>query len=414
MIIGVYPALLSSTVVCEPIKPSPPVTKMFFIVPPFASNTGTIKADRIEVKFMNSILFVTRCFAQTQGGMGRFALDLHTAIKDKVHLKTLQWSGSKLALVFVLPFFFVRSFWLLATRSFDVVHAQDGVVAILLYPLASLFKKPLVVVIHGLDVTYKLPLFQWLIRRALQKADKIICISSAAKDEVLKRGVDNSRIHVIPVGVTDDLFIDNKNQARANIDTQIKDVKGKYMLLSSGRLVERKGVHWFICNVLPLLVKDCPEIIFIVSGEGVQRTAIEEAIIETNQQKYVRLLGWTSDDLLKNLYNGADCFVMPNIPIVGDMEGFGRVLIEAALCQMPIVASGIEGITDALVDNKNGILVPSGDAKTHANAILDMINNPQKAQKLGKKARLFSLKAFGWQQIVQDYLHTYNQAEDKT
>lgn len=363
---------------------------------------------------MKNVLFVTRCFVPTQGGMGRFALDLHTSIQSKARLYTLQWSGGKLALLIVLPIFFVRSFWMLLTKKIDIIHAQDGVVAILLKPLAMLFKKPLVTVIHGLDVTYKMPLFQWLVRWALTGSDHIICISSAARDEVLKRGVAATKTHVVPVGVTDDFYTGNKKEARTSINVEIPDCSGKTLLLSSGRLVERKGVAWFVRNVLPLVVKEVPSVLLVVSGEGPQRTAIEEAIAETNQQQYVRLLGWTSNDLLKRLYNAADCFVMPNIPVAGDMEGFGRVLIEAALCETPVVASGIEGITDAIIDGQNGILVPTGDEKQHAEQIIRIIKSPAMSQKIGQKARVFSLVAFGWPRIADDYIKIYNQTSKNT
>lgn len=359
---------------------------------------------------MKNVLFVTRCFAPTQGGMGRFAGDLHAALQHKAVLYTLQWQGGKAALFIVLPVFFLRSLWILLTRRVDVIHAQDGVVAILLRPLAWLFRKPMVTVIHGLDVTYKLWLFQLLIRWALNGSSQVICISSAARNEVLKLGVDAKNVHVIPVGVTDDFYMGDKKLARMSIDSEVAAAKGKTLLLSSGRLVKRKGVEWFVRNVLPLVAKEAPNVLLVVSGEGPERAAIEVAIADTGQQERVLLLGWTTNDMLMRLNNAADCFVMPNILVAGDMEGFGRVLIEAALCEVPVVASGIEGIVDAIIDGKNGVLVPTKDAKEHANQIIRIIKNPDTASKIGQQARIFSLKAFSWPQIADDYINIYKQA----
>ena len=60
------------------------------------------------------------------------------------------------------------------------------------------------------------------------------------------------------------------------------------------------------------------------------------------------MIGEVSDDMLAAAYRSADVMVMPNIPVRGDMEGFGLVALEAAAAGLPVVASRIEGITDAI------------------------------------------------------------------
>lgn len=345
--------------------------------------------------------------------MQRFAHDLHAELKSKVELHTLSWGGSNLMLFLVLPYFFIRSLLLLLTGKVDIIHAQDGVVSILLTPLAWLFRLPMVVVIHGLDVTYKLGLFQWLIRWSLNSAAQVICISGAAKDEVIARGVSEDRVTVIPLGVTDDIYTNDRPAAREFLDTEYPELQGKHVLLSSGRLVKRKGIEWFIRNVLPVITESEPNTMLVISGEGDARSAIEVAITETKMEDNVMLLGRTSDELLHVLYNAADCFVMPNIVVPGDMEGFGRVLVEAALCEVPVVASGIEGIVDAIHDGKNGTLVPTEDALAHAQAILSVLQNTNASQKQSRIAREYSLKTFGWSEIVKQYLQVYKQTEKR-
>ena len=352
---------------------------------------------------MKRVLFVTRCFPPAQGGMERFAADLHGALNERVELHTLQYGGSKPGLVVILPYFFIRALWLLVTKQIDVIHAQDGVVSIMLRPLAWLFKKPMVVVIHGLDITFKLALFQWLIRWSLRSASAIVCISSAARDEVVKRGIPAAKTNVIPIGVTDDLFTSSSAKARAAVSEAVGDVQDRKVLLCSGRLVKRKGVAWFIEHVLPVVTAKQPQTLLLVSGDGPDRENIQQVVSQTDQADAVWLLGRTSDELLKNLYNSADCFVMPNIPVAGDMEGFGRVLIEAALCEVPVVASKLEGIVDAVHDGKNGRLVRAEDADAFARAVLQIIQDEpsqERAKKQAKKARAYSLQTFGWEHIA--------------
>ncbi|MDQ5886670.1 MAG: phosphatidyl-myo-inositol dimannoside synthase [Patescibacteria group bacterium] len=343
--------------------------------------------------------------------MERFAKDLHDSVAQKTNTILLSWGGSKSALFFVLPYFFLKSFWLLLTNRIDIVHAQDGVVSIVMFPLSMIFKKPLVVVIHGLDATYKSKLYQSLIKWSLSRADKIICISGAAKAEILKRGFDDTKVQVIPLGITDDLHGDKRN-ARELVRQFVPKYSGNQkIIITSGRLVERKGVDWFIKNVLPGVLKQQPETLLLVSGEGPWRERIQESIDQSAMNEHVVLFGRTSDEQLKILYNGADCFVMPNVVVDGDMEGFGRVLLEAALCETPVVASGIEGIVDAIVDGKNGTLVQERETEEFIRVILEILQNPKLAQEQGKQARIFTLENYNWSTIAERYIKVYSELE---
>src|SRR5690606_29098600 len=129
-------------------------------------------------------------------------------------------------------------------------------------------------------------------------------------------------------------------------------------------LIARKGVFWFVEKALPEIIKKRKDVAYLVSGSGPDQDAIAQTIEKHGLKNYVFLLGRTSDETLSNLYNVADAFIMPNIRVKGDLEGFGLVALEAASCGTPVVASNIEGIKDAIMDGKNGFLVKDKD--THA------------------------------------------------
>src|SRR5690625_7613993 len=80
------------------------------------------------------------------------------------------------------------------------------------------------------------------------------------------------------------------------------------------------------------------------------------------------MLGRLSEVDLSRLYRGADLFVMPNIPVEGDMEGFGVVMLEAGLSGLPVVASSLEGILDVVEEGNNGHLIESGNGWEAAEA----------------------------------------------
>ena len=89
------------------------------------------------------------------------------------------------------------------------------------------------------------------------------------------------------------------------------------------------------------------------------------------------------------------------------MEGFGIVAHEAAMAELPVVASNIEGIAQALQDGENGILLQEKDAKAYQGTIEELLSDDKKRQALGRQARKYTLNTFGWSKIAQQYKDTY-------
>jgi glycosyltransferase involved in cell wall biosynthesis len=83
------------------------------------------------------------------------------------------------------------------------------------------------------------------------------------------------------------------------------------------------------------------------------------------------------------LLKGADLFVQPNIPVSGDIEGFGLVTVEAAMRGLPVVASELEGIAEAVVDGVTGLLLPPADTEAWIAALTDLVADRARLAGLG-------------------------------
>ncbi|HWB38970.1 MAG TPA: glycosyltransferase family 4 protein [Candidatus Saccharimonadales bacterium] len=350
------------------------------------------------------ILFVTRKFPPSIGGMEQFAYDLHGAVSQKVETVLVSWGGSNKALPVVYPLLFVKSLLQLMKGGIDVIHIQDGLLAPAGWLLSKLSRKPYTVVIHGLDITFNNPLFKALAPPAVARASKVFCISQAAADEAIKRGVPAEKCEVIPLAVDDKLF---GKATRADLIKRLELPENSQLLLTVGRLVKRKGVAWFISNVLPELAKTNPHVVYLVVGDGSERETVEVAINDSKMAGHVRLLGRVTDDLYEMAYNGADVFVMPNIPVDNNIEGFGLVVLEAALCERPVVAANTEGIADAIRDGQNGVMVTPKDSKAFEKEIKHFLDKPAEAKEFGKKARQFTLDHYQWGKIADRYADGY-------
>jgi phosphatidylinositol alpha-1,6-mannosyltransferase len=356
------------------------------------------------VCFLNmKVLFVARRFPPSIGGMQKFAYDLTQALpKENVELVKVTWGGSNIWLPLVLPWLFVRGLWaLLSDRSIDVIHMQDAVLSPLGWLLSKLSRRPWIVVAHGLDLTFKLAFYQKVNLFFARRCGAMVAISQATADEATRRGVPDKKVTVIPLGVSQDKL---PNTNRPNLLASAGIPRDAKILITVGRLAKRKGVAWFVANVLPHISGD---VHYVVIGEGVERENIERAVEKHDQAPRVHLLGEVDDSTKQSWLSAADIFVMPNITVPGDMEGFGIVAHEAAMAELPVVASNIEGIAQALQDGENSILLQEKDAKAYQKTIEELLSDDKKRQTFGRQARKYTLTTFGWSKIAQQYENTY-------
>jgi phosphatidylinositol alpha-1,6-mannosyltransferase len=343
--------------------------------------------------------------------MQLFAYDLSRALAAKIDIRLVKWGGSsRVFLPLVVPYLGLGAIWQLLKGGVDIIHVQDGVLAPLGYLLSRLSDKPYTVVLHGLDITYASRLYKLYALPAIRRADHVFCISQIAADEAKRRGVDEAKLQVIPLAVADDLY---GKSDRGELIKQLSLPDDTKVLLTVGRLVKRKGVAWFITNVLPGLVEQHPQLVYLVVGEGVERGNIEAAVAHAGLEANVRLLGLINGNLYEAVYNGADAFVMPNITVPGDVEGFGLVLLEASVCALPVVAADTEGIKDAVTNDQNGVLVSVGDVGAFRREIGRFLDDADYAKRFGQASRRFSLKNYQWNKLVDYYIEAYEQLLSK-
>jgi len=160
-------------------------------------------------------------------------------------------------------------------------------------------------------------------------------------------------------------------------------------------------------NVLPRLP---PNVHYWIGGQGPMLSELSAAIERTGLQDRVRLLGKLSDEEVAMLLRGSDLFVMPNIEVQNDMEGFGIVMLEAGVCGLPVVASRLEGIVDVIREGENGILVTSGNAEEWARAIKSLCWDQERLWRLAVRSGSFTRERFAWDVVVRDYLEALETA----
>jgi len=339
-------------------------------------------------------LFLTRKFPPSIGGMETLAGGVWRSLSaTRPGTRLIALGRSNRNLVWWTPWAVTRLAWLLARRRIDLVLTGDALMYAIARPVLRLFRVRNATMIMGLDVTYSNRLYRGIVLPALRKAPAVIAISAATAARAVEVGVPPDRVTVVRLGVgAPDVTAEDRATARVAMCARLGVDENATVLLTVGRLVRRKGAQWLISQVLPRL----PESVhFVVAGDGPESDAIRGAVDSNAVTAQVHLLGRVDDEVREELMRGADLFVQPNVVVPGDMEGFGLVTIEAAMRGTPVVASDLEGIKDAVVDGQTGILLPTGDADTWVETLVELTADRGALGSLGARFGKEALARYG-------------------
>lgn len=279
-----------------------------------------------------------------------------------------------------------------ARESGHHIHLGDGMLAPLAPALRLASRSPLTVTVHGQEITRRFPLYQPVLRAALRQfGDGVVAVSSytarqagalyGVEAAVITNGVDTARFSAI-----------ERAPDPATVRTALGLPPYGPLIVTVGRLVRRKGVAWFIRQVLPRLPGD---VVYAVIGDGPDSDRVARAA--AGDARAV-LMGNVPAATIDVLYSCADMFVAPNIRVPGKPEGYGIAPAEAAAAGLPVLVADIEGLRDMAMDT--GVrMAPSGDASIWANAVIETLSQPGTA-----RAR-YSPRS--WQRVTEDYARVF-------
>jgi phosphatidylinositol alpha-1,6-mannosyltransferase len=158
------------------------------------------------------------------------------------------------------------------------------------------------------------------------------------------------------------------------------------------------------------VVKEFPSVRYLLAGLPTRKKELNELAIALGVQSNVQFLGPVRNEDLLPLFNACDLFAMTsrNMPD-GDFEGYGIAVIEAALCGKPSVVSSGSGLVEAIQDGITGIAVPQNDSSRTAAAILSLLRDPAKRQRMGTAAWERALAEQTWERRAILYDHFLRQ-----
>ncbi|MEU7526340.1 glycosyltransferase [Saccharothrix sp. NPDC042600] len=215
--------------------------------------------------------------------------------------------------------------------------------------------------------------------------------------ELLRMGVPRARITVVPCGVDPKLFRPEGPRDRRALPHRIVTV---------GRLVPRKGFS----DVITAL-RSVPDTELVVAGGSADMASDPEALRlleharEMGVRDRVRFIGQVSRTAMPSLLRSADLVVC-----VPWYEPFGIVPLEAMACGVPVVASAVGGLTDTVVDDVTGCLVPPRDPVALARAVRSLLADQGRREAFGLAGTDRVHARYTWDRVAADTARVYERA----
>ncbi len=209
--------------------------------------------------------------------------------------------------------------------------------------------------------------------------DRIIALTSQERDDHLRfRIAPRDKFVKIHSGVDLSLF-DATLHDRMKIRAELDIPSGDLVVGTAGRLTPVKG-HMHLIDATAKILAVRPDTTFVFLGDGELKNKLLEQAEALGLAGKVHFPGWRPD--VAAVMSAFDVFALPSLN-----EGMGRVLVEAMALSKAVVASRTGGITDLVEDDKNGLLVPPGDAGALAAAILRLLNDGEMRAAMGGEGR---------------------------
>jgi colanic acid/amylovoran biosynthesis glycosyltransferase len=293
-------------------------------------------------------------------------------------------------------------------RHIDILHAHFSIDGVFAAPLARRLSVPLIVTLHGFDVTTRKAEFLRSGKPALTIAalresslqavgDRFLCVSDFIRSAAIQRGYPEERTFTVPLGIDTDR------------DHEVLS-RDENLVVHVARLVEKKGTSDLL-KAMRVIVAARPFTKLVVVGEGPLRHSLEKLAKSLGIGASVSFVGGVTHEAALQWIGTCSVVAVPSVTASdGDCEGLPTVVFEAGALAKPVVATRHSGIPEAIKHDQNGLLVDEGDHSALARAILEVLNNSQLADRFSKNAKTMIAARYSARDNVARVEEIYDQA----
>lgn len=190
----------------------------------------------------------------------------------------------------------------------------------------------------------------------------------------------------------------------AKITTSLKreiDLDEGIKIIGNISALRKQKNHVTLIKAMTYVTAEHPNVALVIAGEGEEGQQLKELADQLLLSRYIYFLGYRSD--VSNLLQQFDLFVLPSL-----YEGLPLCMLEAMSVGLPIVATDVEGSNELVKNGENGILVQAQSPEELAGAIITLLSDKQKAQRIGGAAKMHVQTRYSMQRMIDQYETFYN------
>lgn len=293
-----------------------------------------------------------------------------------------------LEFLYLLPGIFLILPFIILSKKIEVIHAHGLVAGFTGVFWGKIFNKRVVISLHSIYCFPKVGIYRDFVTWIFKHADYVFGLSKQSVGEIKSLGISSKKVGQFTY------WIDLKNFKK--IDNARKQLgwKDNFIVLFVGRLVPEKGID-ILLKAVRMWDK---KIVLKICGTGPLEGAIE---LEERNLSNIKYLGSINQNKLPVYYSGSDILVVPSV----SEEGFGRVILEALACGLPVVGTNQGAIPEAM-DRSVGKLIDINPGNIKS-AIEFFYNNKAELRKLANNCRKFAERRFS-EKNVETIIRSYS------
>lgn len=301
-----------------------------------------------------------------------------------------------------------RSIPFLNQGEYDIIHCQFGTLGMVGLSLrnAGIIKGKLITTFRGIDISsYVAEKGNRAYEPLFQAGNFFLANCEFFRQRAISIGCPETKIVVHGSGIDCKGF---------SWQSRHFPTDGKINIVTTGRLVEKKGIKYCI-EAIAKLAETYPYLEYNIIGDGELKSEIQEQIQKLKVSHIVKLLGWKNQQEIIAILDKAHIFIATSITAAdGNQDAPVNTLKEAMAMGLPVISTFHGGIPELVEDDISGFLVPEKNSEAIAAKINYLIQHPQSWEKVGKAARKQVEEKYDMEKLNDELVHIYQSLLSET
>jgi glycosyltransferase involved in cell wall biosynthesis len=306
-------------------------------------------------------------------------------------------------------YFFPSLFYHLLRARPDIIYCYEEahtVLAALVLAFRRLFMPDTHVLLYAaqnIKKRYPLP-FRLFERYSFRRADAILACGTRVAQTLRSKGYQGE-LRVVPLPTDAQAFSPNVGM-RETCRREMGLPQDALAIGYAGKLVEEKGLRT-LWKAFAHLARECPNVHLVLAGGGPLKSELQESAVSAGLEGRLHMVGVVHNTGLPGYMNALDLFVLPSETRSNWREQFGRVIVEAMSCGVPVVGSDSGEIPSVLGDT--GLIFPEGDWHALAAHLRALVADHSLRARLSHAGRERVLKLFATEKVAAQHYAIYEE-----